>query len=369
MSNRPLTQRTLDKLIESARSEPTLSIDFERMQVALRQAWIGRRATERHLPVRWHWVSAVAVAGSFLIGGWYGHASHMSLTSPDIASHRALHALDGRTLAIGQDLSAVRESLVVEHPGIARWSLAPGGKATLAAKGQYLTIRLNVGRIDAEVVPSRQPESFAVEAGSLRIAVHGTTFTVEKHAEFVVVSVRAGTVVVGFASQPGQTIGSLLDAPRTERFAIAPNQDRDPAAKHDESPPGPVPSRPKMAGTSSVSLAANASDESSAHVDTRLNDHPSRVEQEVALDAVRAAAEKCFTQAKNNEPTRDSHVVVQVDTQLTITIAPSGSIADASFAPPVPESILACTLREMSDWLTSPSKLGSSASRPIMLTR
>ncbi len=368
MSNRPLTQRILDQLAESARSEPTPAIDFERMQAALRQQWIGRRVTERHRPVRWHWVSAVAVAVSFLVGGWYGHANHKSSTGLASESHSAMQAMDGRALAVGQELSADREPLVVNHPGIARWTLAPEGKARLASKGQYLTVRLDFGRVDAEVVPSAQPESFAVEAGTMRIAVHGTAFTVDKQADSVVVAVSKGTVVVGSLGQPGQTTGTVLHAPRTERFALVLSQDSSPSPKRDDSPPGPVASRPKAASTPPAPTTRPPDDEL-AQTEPQQNDRPSRVEQEAALDAVRAAAARCFAQAKNNETAHDSHVVVRVDTQLTITIAPSGAIADAAFDPPVPDAILECTRHEIGDWSAARSKLGSSASRPIMLTR
>ena len=368
MSNRPASQRILEKLVEAARSEPTQSIDFERMQLKLRQTWVAQRPQEQRFPLRWHWASAAAVAVSFFVGGWFGHARHQASMSSTSEMPHPLRVLDGRTVAVGQELSTGLDPLVVNHPGVAQWTLAPGGKARLSAKGQYLTVQLDVGRIDAEVIPSQKLESFAVEAGSLRIAVHGTTFAVQKQGDWVDVVVSAGRVVVGPSGQPGNTSGTILVAPGRQRFAINLKQDSREAPRRNEPMPGTPPVRPKLTAPSPV-----ASDkplgQAANHSETKLDDRPSRVEQEEALDLVRAAAARCFAQAKTNDAARDSHVTVRVDTQLTIDIAPSGSIRDVSFAPPVPDTILECTRHEISDWSTTPSNLGAVSSRPIMLTR
>ncbi len=368
MSNRPASQRILERLIETARSEPTPTIDFERMQLKLRQTWVGQRPNEQRFPLRWHWASAAAVAVSFFIGGWYGHAHHQTSVSSTSEMPYPLHVLDGRALAVGQELSSGLEPLLINHPGVAQWTLAPEGKARLSVKGQYLTVRLEVGRIDAEVIPSQQLESFAVEAGPLRIAVHGTTFAVEKHGDAVDVVVSAGSVVVGASGQPGNTSGTVLIAPGRQRFSINIKQESTDVSQHKETVPGPALVRPKT--TAPLPTApADTSEQSTTHAESKLVERPSRVEQEEALDVVRAAAARCFAQAKNNDAARDSHVIVRVDTQLTVNIAPGGSIIDVSFDPPVPDTILQCTRHEISDWSTTPSNLGSVTSRPIMLTR
>lgn len=369
MSNRPASQRILGQLVEAARSEPTPAIDFERMQLKLRQTWIGQRPSERRIPLQWRWASAAAVAVSFLIGGWYGHAHHQATLRSTSEMLHPLRVLDGGALSVGQALSSGRDPLLVKHSGVAQWTLAPEGRARLSAKGRYLTVRLDVGRIDAEVIPSQQLESFAIEAGSLRIAVHGTTFTVQKQGDSVEVVVSAGSVVVGASGQPGNTSGTVLMAPVMQRFSISPKQASGDGSRHNEAVTGPALVRPKAPTTLPSAPPEKASEESTTHPEVKLSDRPSRVEQEQALDVVRAAAARCFAQAKNNDAARDSHVIVRVDTQLTINIAPGGSIIDVSFAPPVPDTILQCTRHEISDWSTTPSNLGSVTSRPIMLTR
>lgn len=196
-------------MVEAARSAPVPTVDYERMYAALRQRWIGRRSTRRDFRMHWHW--AVAVAISFCIGGWVGHLHHQLSTGSVSRAGSSPRAMDGNTLGLNQELEAGAEPIVVGHAGVAQWTLAPEGKARLAIQGRYLTVRLDVGRIDAEVVPSNQPESFAVEAGTLRVAVHGTRFAVEKIEGFIDVTVTEGTVVVGSKGQPGQTSGTILN--------------------------------------------------------------------------------------------------------------------------------------------------------------
>lgn len=369
MSRRLVQERILERMVEAARAEPVPTIDFDRMQALLRQKWIGQRSVRLGYRMRWRWASAVGTAVAFLAGGWYGHTHRQALPTSGKAGHLTAQVLDARALTIGQEFVAGREPLVVDYPGVAHLTLAPLGKAKLLAKGQYLTVGLDAGHIDAEVVPSQQRESFAVEAGSLRIAVHGTAFSVERQADSVVVAVAKGTVVVGPAGHPGNTTGALIEAPRSERFSIMLRPDSSPEPVRNGAAVNPVVSRPKGAVLPAADPSVGPQEEIRAHPEDKLIDRPSRVEQEAALDVVRAAAARCFAQAKGGDIARDSRVLVRVDTQLTITIAPSGAVVDASFAPPVPDAILECTRHEVGDFTTSPSNLGSVASRPIMLTR
>jgi hypothetical protein len=359
-------QRVLEHLVNAARSEPLPAIDFDRVQSVVRQSWIESGVARRQPTLHWRWASAVAVAVSFFIGGWYGHAHHQASTA-SVASHYApVQPLDGRVLLVGQQLDAEREPLVVNHPGVAKWTLAPQGVARIASKGEYLTIVLDAGRIDAAVIPSKLPESFAVEAGNLRVAVHGTEFSVERTDRFVDVAVSDGTVVVGPVGQPGRTQGTRLSASQTQRFAI----DSDAHTQPTLATPVPGVSRSRTTSPVAASLPnSSPAVASTPTAESQLSDRPSRLELETALDAARAAAAHCFAQAKAGEPSHDSHVMVRVETQLSISLGANGTINEISFVPPVPEAILDCTRREIAGFSSSPSKLGGLASRPIMLIR
>lgn len=368
MSKRWRSQRVLEQLVQATRSEPLPGIDFDQLQNAVRKAWIGRSIAPPRPVLNWRWASAAAAAVAFFIGGWFGHAHHQA--APNSANPVVVQPLDGRALLVGQELDAEREPLVVNHPGVAKWTLAPQGIARITSKGDHLTLQLDTGRIDADVIPSRQLETFAVEAAGLRVAVHGTVFSVERVGEFVDVAVSNGTVVVGRAGQSGPTKGTLLSAPLHERFSIHQSADSGLAPPREQPPAGPVVARSKaLTPVPSASPTSGPAEQVSAHVEAPLLDRPARVELESALDAVRAAAARCFAQAKETETARDSHVTVRVETQLSIVIAPNGKIDEASFAPPIPEPILDCTRREIGDFAAPPTKLGGLASRPIMLVR
>jgi len=367
-------EHILQTLIDASRLQPAPVVDYEQLQSSVRRALISQTFAETRPLLRRRWMSAVAVAVSFFIGGWYMHAQHPTSERVNAEKPLSVQPLDGRVLILGQELEAGREPLVVNHPGVAKWTLAPGGRARLAAKGTYLTIHLDQGHLDADVIPSSQLESFAVETGALRVAVHGTSFSVSRENGSVEVAVTAGTVVVGSLAMPGHTEGTVLHAPERRMFSAdsAPLLEPAPVRGRTASESGLVPRSKALASPSARSASAvyeSDRPEPAASAEVSLPDHPSRVEVESALDTVRAATARCFADAKGGDPSRDSRVMVRVDTELTVTLSPSGIISGAVFDPPIPNSIWECTRRESAAFVTSASKLGATTSRPIMLTR
>ena len=92
---------------------------------------------------------------------------------------------------------------------------------TVPASGH--TLELERGSVQAEVVP-RAPaeglvEAFAVEVGQTRVAVHGTSFTVTRLADGVLVDVEHGAVAIGPTSHHGDTTGHLLVGPSRAIFS------------------------------------------------------------------------------------------------------------------------------------------------------
>jgi len=371
--HRARSERILQQLVDAVRSAPIGEVvDFDQVQSCVRSALASQRFEQRRPVLRWRWVSAVAVAVSFFVGGWFGHAHHHGSANSPADERSSVQPLDGRGLIQGQDLEAGREPLIVNHPGVAKWTLAPGGKALLVSKGAHLTVQLDTGHLEANVIPSPQPESFAVEVGALRVAVHGTSFAVNKEDDSVEVVVHSGTVVVGPRGKPGHTSGTLLYAPARQRFAanaIVPTTE--PARVNSVAA---VESGSLQRGKfGAASAAARSSDgqasKPAVNDNVPLPERPIRVEIESAVDTVRAAAARCFADAKGGDPSHESRVMVRVDTELTVTITPSGTIGETTFVPPIPAEIQACTRGVVADFVTSPSQLGATASRAIMLTR
>ena len=369
MTRQSFPERMLDSMIETARGQPLPEVDVASLEARLRRRWVGQSTKVRSRQVSWRWLSGLAVGLSVLAGGiaaqWY--RVHTNLDAARLSS--TVLNIDGNELRVGRDIVAEGQPVSVVHRNLARWVLAPHGRARIIAQGPYLTVGLDRGRIDAEVVPSRQRESFAIETDARRVAVHGTHFAVERQSTGTVVEVLVGSVIVGSPGQPGRTTGVLLTAPQRLRFPLVEQNASSPfgnvtAVVEDASPRRPknTPSAPAAANSNSMDLGAH-------RLVDKLPERPSLIEQETALDVVRAAAARCFAQAKTNDSIRESNVLVRVETRLTVTLAPIGSVQDASFSPPVPDEIMECARHEVADWSTSPSQSGSTASRAIILMK
>jgi hypothetical protein len=108
-------------------------------------------------------------------------------------------------------------------PGVASWELDPGTSLVLDRAGGWPRLTLEHGRIRAHVVPREDTtsmlEALVVEAGGTRVAVHGTTFSVSRDGDEVVVEVLEGVVAVGPSGQRGPTHGALLRGPSKAAFS------------------------------------------------------------------------------------------------------------------------------------------------------
>src|SRR5688572_18376389 len=124
--------------------------------------------------------------------------------------------VDSGTLTEGRRFVAGAEGTTVKQPGLAEWWLTPGSSAEVKALQPAVVIQLQAGTLHAEVVPSAAPESFVVEVGGLRVAVHGTVFSVTREGDDAFVRVTEGVVSVG---RVGQVPTTLLRAPASARFA------------------------------------------------------------------------------------------------------------------------------------------------------
>src|SRR5262249_7964748 len=106
------------------------------------------------------------------------------------------------------------------------FTVAPGSRIQLTRADRdgerpgALTIALNEGSVHAEVRPQAQGEAFAVEVGHTRVAVHGTSFTVSRDGDRVIVEVAPGSVAIGPTGHPGSTQGWLLVGPDQASFSL-----------------------------------------------------------------------------------------------------------------------------------------------------
>lgn len=108
-------------------------------------------------------------------------------------------------------------------PGVAQWDLAPGTSVVMTREGGAPTIVLERGAVTARAVSRRvlgaPVESFVVEAGGARIAVHGTTFSVAIDGDRVILTVDEGAVSIGRAGKPGGAGDAIVKGPGSAAFS------------------------------------------------------------------------------------------------------------------------------------------------------
>jgi hypothetical protein len=196
------------------------------------------------------------------------------------------------------------------EPNTAEWMLHPGSRAELVSKTPVLTLRLRSGALTATVEKSSLPESFLVEVGEARVAVHGTKFTVVHLDDGFSVEVAEGVVSVRREDAPLSEAARLI-APARARYDLqARSLDVPKAARQAGSPEAKTSAAPQRAS----SLGPGAL--------TPL------------LDVVRA----CFAAA--TPETRG--VVVRASTTVSAQVAPNGQLLSVSLNPPLSPAVEAC---------------------------
>jgi ferric-dicitrate binding protein FerR (iron transport regulator) len=168
--------KALRAVLDEARAERVPDVDAERIKReldALPPPAPGRPAPRfRRLLVP----AALAAAAALVYFAQPDDAATPAGAAATLADREGPRP--GDELTPGTVIFAASERRTVSHPGRVTWTLEPGSRVTLLTTGEIVTVRLDQGSISADVVPSARSESFAVEAGELRVAVHGTVFRV-----------------------------------------------------------------------------------------------------------------------------------------------------------------------------------------------
>ncbi|HEY3498793.1 MAG TPA: FecR domain-containing protein [Polyangiaceae bacterium] len=341
-------ERALRQLVTEVRSEPTPELDWAALEARLPSGPVTE--TPRKLPRA---RILLAAAGIALVAGALG------LRGGDTPAPVALPAdsrlpggpSNGDTLALGTTIVTQAEARTVEHAGHARWKLHPHGSAKLVTRGDRVIVRLESGTLEAHIVPSTRPETFAVEAADVRVAAHGTVFHVALEAGAVAVSVVEGTVLVGPRATPG--VGKLLSGPSAGRFTLAGK----PAEEKPASPPSRTVTRGFHPGNEPAT-PGSASPAGSAEPAT-----PQAVEQ--ALSRVVELASRCFSERTS----ASDGVRVTAHTALTFQAAPDGAIRSIHFDPPLAPNVQACIDQGARAIEAARSSGGLSGSRVVDLER
>jgi ferric-dicitrate binding protein FerR (iron transport regulator) len=201
-ADRNQNEEALGRLIVELRAEPAPELDWDRVEARLlREPRTAARSATSELANRLRWPAMALVAAAAVFAVVKRPHAPVAVAPPKAAAQLARGPLNGDTLALGTHITAGNQAVVVEHQGRARWTLEPHATAFVSNAGEFLTVQLESGALSAAVVPNTKPETFAVEAGGTRVAVHGTAFRVERSGDRVLVQVSEGTVAV----EPTQT--------------------------------------------------------------------------------------------------------------------------------------------------------------------
>jgi hypothetical protein len=367
MSARPTLSDALEQLRKSAKEERLPNYDVEGIEERVIAEATRSDVSSAFISVRRHnfgvWVAiGVAASLSLFIASQKLHLDTTPSSGiPDRGQLELGDGIDGRKLRLGQQVNALNGDVTVKHPAVATWRLLAHGKAQIVENDdERITIALEDGLIQADVVPRQKPESFAIEVGTTRVAVHGTMFSVERRGDMAEVVVREGKVMVGSNRERGAMTGTLLTAPSRAKIGVSAGSQSEPEITTEQLTRQPPQRWPNMGAIAPATTAAGHQgnlpvDESASRA----------VELEKAWASVEAIASSCFAEHTAKSPS----VRVSFKTQLSLTVGSKGKIGNIDFYPPVPEPVRACTLSQVVKLAESPTLEGATMSRPAILSR
>jgi ferric-dicitrate binding protein FerR (iron transport regulator) len=335
----------------------------------------------------WTAAFAAAAAVALVAGIDFGESPVPAPASARVSrAPRPLRGLTlGDSLELGGSVASKTQPLAYEKPGVVTFTLAPSSRVELVAADQdgdkpgALTIALTEGSVHAEVEPQADGEAFAVEVGHTRVAVHGTSFTVTRDADHVVVEVAHGSVAVGPTGYRGSTQGWLLVGPDRARFsldgareaewlalppglplAVAPVAAGNRSAGATDSSDGTVNQLHKPSSAAALGPSAARSNRGvTAHAEAAAThaeaaarapeeavpvDKPQEVaargpveQEEAAKAAIMRGLESCYERQVSS-----SGVSFSIVSSLTLSILPNGSVREGLFNPPLSPTLMNC---------------------------
>ena len=413
-------EQALAALTKEASEQPLPEIDWERLESKVlagcaittapatvtsriaRAPWAPAPPTWSSSP--WPMAIAAAAAAAVIVGNPAG-----SLDAPgrperahSVTKPRSSIANLG-SLDVGDVAETGLHSAVYDEPGVARVALAPSSRFEVVAndldaeRAGGMTVALSHGSIHADVTPRTDGEVFAVEVERTRIAVHGTSFTVSREGDRVVVDVAHGSVAVGPVGHRGATHGWLVVGPDRASFSLdgaraaawlgpAPSTasasvqpTAEPIAAVVANTAASRAKRPSITGTASprVDMTAAGSNKGEVAVATGTNPKvtgwgegatavgrdPS--EQEAAeVAAILRHLSACYEKQASAFGVRFS-----VESSLTLTILQSGAIREGVFLPPLSPTLMSCADKAIGAAHFPPGEAPRQFKVPVQLSR
>ncbi len=375
----PQQARALRQLAKELSAAPPPELDWRRLETEIRQRTALEAAARRRRrpPSAWGSLAAFAAAAAAVV---MLIASASSQERPGAGPAPFAEVVDVRSLpTLPQEadtlprysvealppnavIQSEAEPIQLTLEGVATWTLGPRSRAIVRTRQAPHVVELEQGSLVAEVVSRHSAdelvESFVVETGGTRVAVHGTVFSVVRTSELVHVEVTRGTVTVGPASYRGATTGHLLVSPARASFnahngafvrrlpptsdAVAAHEptlaEHEPVDRGNPEPASPAraaadPLRPPSPRVGPPAASGSAPKATTSSEPTAPADPPAPAEPPLlTVPQARAAMVGCLSgHAKRGE----GEAVVTITSQVTAVLGADGSVNAVRFSPPL----------------------------------
>jgi hypothetical protein len=364
MMSHPEAEAVLTRLCGTARNLLDPELDAAAIEAAVMaratRPGIESRLVQKTKPGRYKWpaLALAATAATCLVATTWHSRDEGSRATSERSPFTEGRALDGASLGVGQLLDASERDLIVQHSGIVVWTLRAPGRVRVVETGAKITLALDAGGIDANVVPRQQSEVFAVQVGEWQVSAHGTAFSVHRRGDMADIAVTEGSVRLDSVNRRGPSDGRLLSAPA--HVSVNVGAEPELSAKAVDL----VAESAKPASVAAT-VAAPAARDKTNRGKSALAERPSTEEIERVWDAIARELSACFATQSNTDP----NLRVSFATQVSVQLSPNGSIRIVNFAPAVPELVEACANRRALQLRAQPTKFGTLISRPRVLTR
>jgi hypothetical protein len=384
-------EKALAALTREAADLPLPDLDWERIEAkvlsAVEIAPVATKVAPRVSVARWvpsppTWVStpwpmavAAAAAAALIYGSPTGapRAPREPEEALTAVTRTGSPARNLASLEVGDVARTDGRSAVYDKAGVVRFALAPNSRIEVVAndideqRAGGMTVALLEGSLHADVKPRTEGEVFAVEVERTRIAVHGTSFTVVREGDRVIVDVAHGSVAVGPVGYRGSTHGWLVVGPDRAVFSLdgarqatwlgaAPEAASAAIEPVVEPPPATVSGasasrgkRPLAAATTRVETTAGstkgevaASSVGAPRVTAWgsgaiVEGHDPSEQEASEMAAILRQLETCYEKQVSSFGVRFS-----VESSLKLTILPSGAIREGVFTPPLSPTLMSC---------------------------
>lgn len=340
----PRELRPLSRALRDAREESIPDLDWTAMEAHLRALEPPPQATKRS-------TKAGVALGAVVLSAAAAIALMLerqpSLTTGHVVPERAVEIAASQAEVERQTLDASKGSVTVRREGRASVTLAKGGHGELRDRDGVITVYLDRGKVSASVVPTARKESFVVETANVRVAVHGTEFSVELGSDSVTVAVTEGVVLVGPSAAPGT--GKLVSAGNTEKFTLQGALARRVKTHQVDRSRAPAPP---------AEPSASVTEETPVVLAPR-----SIADVETAVSGLLGAAHRCFRERS----TDGLHVTAQ--TAATFKLSADGKLTELAFDPPLAPSVQSCITSGVSSLAVGAATGDLTVTRRIELSR